>query len=132
MSDKQRILVVDEDENDRLAASIVLEQRYDVTVVRSARDAIKRLRVEWFDAVISEIDLPLMNGFALADWMRVKLPDIPCVLVTEQLERHADEIQRRGVMAMQRSPFPLDLLRAVAIALAAARREPMLDPALGF
>ena len=59
-------------------------------------DALTSLRTEQFDLVVSDVDMPRMNGFGLTAAMRADkmLADLPVVLVTA-LESRED--RERGI-----------------------------------
>ena len=59
-------------------------------------DALTRLKTEQFDAVVSDVDMPRMNGFNLTEKIRAdqKLAELPVVLVTALGSR---EDRERGI-----------------------------------
>ena len=85
-SDKsRRALVVDDvsDVTDMLSV-LLTHAGYDVSTASCARDAIALARENQFDVIISDIGMPEMNGYQLAETLR-SLPDyqaVPMVAVT--------------------------------------------------
>jgi len=57
---------------------------YDVVTAVDGIDALTRLKTEPFDLLVSDVDMPRMNGFELTARIRAdkKLGEMPLVLVT--------------------------------------------------
>ncbi|MDB4972658.1 MAG: sensor histidine kinase/response regulator [Myxococcaceae bacterium] len=99
MTSKRRVLVVDDSITTRaLIKSIVEEGGYDVTAARDGVEAFRLLQEQPFDLVVSDVQMPNMDGFALTEQVRraPKLARIPVVLVTS-LEAESDRL--RGLEA---------------------------------
>ena len=93
------ILVVDDSPNTREIERDVLEAHgYRVTLAEDGLDGLRRASDESFDAVITDIEMPNMNGFALTERLRSeeRYRDTPIVIVTS---RSKEEDKRRGVQA---------------------------------
>ena len=94
---KKSILVVEDSITSRMLLKNILETSgYLVTTAVDGIDAATRLKTEKFDAVISDVDMPRMNGFDLTAKIRgdKKLAELPVVLVTA-LESRED--RERGI-----------------------------------
>ena len=77
------ILIVDDNEMGLLARKQVLrELGHRVTVVSSAREAIKRFTSEPFDLVVTDYKLPDMDGIEVIRRARAHKPEIPIVLIS--------------------------------------------------
>jgi two-component system chemotaxis sensor kinase CheA len=96
---KRRVLVVDDSITTRaLIKSIVEEGGYDVTAARDGMEALKLLQDQPFDLVVSDVQMPNLDGFGLCEQIRKtpKLARTPVVLVTS-LEGENDKL--RGLEA---------------------------------
>jgi len=96
---KRRVLVVDDSITTRaLIKSIVEEGGYDVTAARDGAEAFRLLQDQPFDLVVSDVQMPNLDGFGLTEQIRKtpKLARLPVVLVTS-LE--ADNDKLRGLEA---------------------------------
>ncbi|AXG06320.1 PAS domain S-box protein [Haloplanus rubicundus] len=95
-----RVLYVDDDEHATLTAAF-LERTSDhlaVSTASSASDALDRLDDATFDCVVSDYQMPGMDGLALFERVRDRDADLPFVLVTgEKDESIASEALARGV-----------------------------------
>ncbi|HBB18136.1 MAG TPA: hybrid sensor histidine kinase/response regulator [Syntrophus sp. (in: bacteria)] len=94
---KQNILVVEDSITSRMLLKNILETSgYMVKTAVDGIDAISQLKTEKFDAVVSDVDMPRMNGFNLTEKIRgdKKLAELPVVLVTALGSR---EDRERGI-----------------------------------
>jgi two-component system chemotaxis sensor kinase CheA len=68
----RRILVVDDSVFMRQLVGTACEtEGFRVTTVASAVEAVERLeRGQRFDVIISDIDMPMMDGFEFAEWLK--------------------------------------------------------------
>ncbi|HZZ79552.1 MAG TPA: response regulator [Gemmataceae bacterium] len=91
-----RILVVDDSPTTRTILRNVLSLAgYSVKTASDGIDALERLRVEPVDLVISDVEMPRMDGFELTRRIKAKLR-LPVILVTG-LEK--EEHRRKGLEA---------------------------------
>lgn len=94
---RQSLLVVEDSITARMLLKNILETAgYAVATAVDGIDAFTQLKSEEFDLVVSDVDMPRMNGFDLTTKIRgdKKLADIPVVLVTA-LESRED--RERGI-----------------------------------
>jgi two-component system, chemotaxis family, sensor kinase CheA len=94
---QQRLLVAEDSITTRTLLKNILESAgYTVKTAMDGVDALTSLRAEEFDLVVSDVEMPRMNGFGLAAAIRAdkKLADLPVVLVTA-LESRED--RERGI-----------------------------------
>ena len=83
MSQKGRILVVDDTESFRFLINRCLEDAgYGTTCVAGGAEALAKLERSPFDLVISDLVMPGMDGVALLRQARRLLPRLPFVLIT--------------------------------------------------
>ena len=104
-----RILYVDDEpEFAALAAEFLTREDdgFDVEIEEGGHDALERLTEEPIDCVVSDYDMPGMDGLALLEAVRDRHPGVPFVLVTgkgsEEIASEAisagvtDYLQKRG------------------------------------
>jgi two-component system, chemotaxis family, sensor kinase CheA len=93
----KRILVVEDSITSRMLLKGILESAgYDVKTAVDGIDGFTALRAERFDLVVSDVEMPRMNGFDLTARIRADraLAEVPVVLVTA-LESRED--RERGI-----------------------------------
>ena len=82
---KRRALVVDDAPDiTEMIAMLLRHAGYDVVPVFSAIEALNAARLEHFDVIVSDIGMPEMNGYELAESLRA-LPDyqfVPMIAIT--------------------------------------------------
>jgi two-component system chemotaxis sensor kinase CheA len=82
---RKHILIVEDSITARTLLKNILEAAgYDVRTAVDGIDALTILKTEEFNVVISDVDMPRMNGFDLTGKIRSdkKLAELPVVLVT--------------------------------------------------
>ncbi|GAA0310312.1 PAS domain S-box protein [Halarchaeum salinum] len=98
-----RVLYIDDDRAfAELAAKRLAREddRFDVTVETDPEDALERVRDDprRFDCVVSDYDMPTLDGLALLDAVRDVAPDLPFILFTGMgSEEIASEAISRGI-----------------------------------
>lgn len=82
----ERILVVDDDAviRDLIAAILEDEAHYEVVQAVNGREALKRLRESVIDAIICDVNMPVMSGIELIQAVRAdsRLRRTPVVVVS--------------------------------------------------
>lgn len=92
-----RVLVVDDSITTRTLEKNILESAgFDVSIAINGKEAWHKLNNEEYDLVVSDIEMPEMNGFELIHIMRSneKFKDMPAILVTS-LQSPKD--RKRGI-----------------------------------
>lgn len=92
-----RVLVVDDSLNTREIEKDVLEAHgYQVTLAEDGLDGLAKARNGEFDAVLTDVEMPNMDGFSLTAALREdeRYRDVPIIIITS---RQKEEDQRRGI-----------------------------------
>ena len=88
-----RILVIDDNEEvGQLAEALLTELGHDVVRATSGAEALRIAADGAFDAVLTDIVMPGMDGFELAERLATLLPSTPVLFTTG----YSDEIARSG------------------------------------
>lgn len=88
--DKLRVLIVDDDHAllQALPQAIALRMKdVQVDIADSAPGAIQQVKEGEYDAIVSDIKMPGMDGIALIEQLQVLCPDTPTLLITGHGER---------------------------------------------
>ncbi len=108
-----RVLVVDDEEN--LNWSLVTSLRrefYAADGALTAEDARRRLVDVEYDCIISDIQMPGMDGFQLLSWLREQRPYARVIMMTAFGSPSVrQEAIRHGVAAYLEKPFDLTALK---------------------
>ena len=123
-----RVLYVDDEEALKLLARRVLERLgFQVTATTDPAEAVRLFasRPADFDAVVTDLAMPVMSGFECAKAMLAVRPDVPIILTSGFLrpedERRALELGIREVIP---KPSTMDKLGCALERLLAAPRPP--------
>lgn len=93
----KHILVVDDSLNTREIERDVLEAwGYQVTLAEHGQDGLEKARLQVFDAVLTDVEMPIMDGFTLTACLRKEAAyqDTPIIIITSR-EKESD--RRRGM-----------------------------------
>ena len=96
-TEKKSILVAEDSITSRMLLKNILESAgYHVKTAVDGVDALTTLKAEEFDLLVSDIDMPRMNGLVLTERIRTdkRLAELPVVLVTALASR---EDRERGI-----------------------------------
>ena len=92
MSAMNKILIVDDEKAIRNCLSEMISfMGFDVAVASSGDEALNLFHTDSFDLVLTDLEMPDMDGWALALHIKEKWPHIPVVLITGAEERYVME-----------------------------------------
>ena len=119
---KPSVLVVDDKENMLKLFSRILGDAYAVTTAADGERALGLLASREFDVVVTDIQMPGADGFAVLREVKRRWPATEVVLVTAYASiPKAVEAMREGVLDFLEKPFDDELL--LAAVGAALRRD---------
>lgn len=110
------VLVVDDDRNinDILCEYLSLEG-YKAEAAFDGLEAMRKFRPAEHDVVMTDVAMPLMNGWELIAALRVRAPELPVVLITGYGSGNWNEeyLRTQGVCAVISKPLDLSRLADV-------------------
>ena len=118
--------MVDDEENMlRLFHKILSREGYAVQTVSSATEALRRIREEKYDLILSDLKMPLVSGLDLMEEVKHLHPDLPFVVMTAYGSiKSAVEAMKAGAFDYLTKPFQKDdLLIVVTKALKVSRLQ---------
>ena len=105
------ILLVDDEENYReLIARVLTKAGYEVLQAADGMGALSLLERSNVDLVISDILMPVLNGYALVARLREKWPDMPVILTTGFLSPDAAKSMMKGSVDFIPKPINAETL----------------------
>ena len=125
----QRILIVEDSETMRALIAATLEdldQLVKITEAASGFEALRCLPRDDFDLIVTDINMPDINGLELVSFVKTSSAycSIPLVIVsTEHSERDREKGLSLGADAYLVKPFEPEMLREVARDLLARPRQ---------
>ena len=106
------VLIVDDSSTDRLRAGGLLDQMedYSIEYAVDGSDALVKMELHVPDMVITDLDMPELNGLELVAVMRKSYPIVPVVLMTA---RGSEDIAVQALRAGAASYVPKRLLNTL-------------------
>ena len=115
VSGSEKILIVDHEENARIGLTKLLSQEgYEVDSVADGREALDYLRGKRVNLVISDINMPRMNGLAFLQEINRHYPSIHVIMITAYGEVESYfEAMNLGAYEYLHKPIKLEELKVV-------------------
>ena len=115
MGDKQRILVVDDEESHRIMLRAVLAgEGYDVTEAADGREAVTAVEQDLFDLVLMDLRMTAMDGIEALTEIRRISPLVPVLIMTAYASvKTAVEALKSGAFDYLTKPLDIEELKIV-------------------
>ena len=85
-----RVLLVDDDPSLlKTCTRSLIGAGFNVTQASNGREALHRMEAEPFEAVLSGVKMPRVDGFTLLRRTRMRFPDLPVVLMLDKPDNRA-------------------------------------------
>ncbi|MCB1717110.1 MAG: response regulator, partial [Candidatus Competibacteraceae bacterium] len=110
-----RILIVDDSISVRQTLTDLVEEAgYEALVARDGIEAVDLLRKQKPDLVLSDIEMPRMNGLELLSYIRTShSADLPIIMITSRtMQKHRQQAAAAGANGYVTKPFDEDELLA--------------------
>jgi DNA-binding NtrC family response regulator len=109
MEDKRRILVVDDQETMRSLLRDMLEViGYEVTLAEGGEEALGLVQTRDFDLVLTDLNMPGMDGTALLRAIKTTKTEMPVVIITGYGTFHTEKrVMREGANGYISKPCTL-------------------------
>ena len=107
-----KVMIVDDEKHVResLQQTLTLED-FDIEACESAQEALKIIEANWEGIVITDINMPHMNGVELLERIQAIDSDIPVIVLTGHGNVSlAVEAMRLGAYDFLEKPFSVDIL----------------------
>ena len=108
------ILIVDDDDSIRSVLYDLLSEQYECHTASTADEALQYLEYEKYDAILTDIAMPGLDGISLLKRIQLRDSDTPVILISgkagEQDEKYLTDL---GAFAFISKPFSLDEIERV-------------------
>jgi DNA-binding NtrC family response regulator len=79
----KRVIIVDDESSSRvILKKIISDAGYSVTLASSGEEALKKISASKFDIMLTDLNMPLMNGIELTERTLQLEPDMIVILIT--------------------------------------------------
>lgn len=104
----KKILIVDDYKDLREMILNQLESSYDVSCAENGAEALKVLRLKKFDLVVTDFNMPLMDGLELSKKVKEEWPELPLIMMTG---RPAEvRLEGTNILRLLVKPFSIESL----------------------
>lgn len=118
MAEKKRILVVDDEDQLRgLTAKVIMLMGYETLEACDGIEALEKLRQERVNGLLSDCDMPRMEGPDLSLVVQKEFPGVPVILSSATAsERHKEFAREKGIPYVEKgtSNYVAELRQTVA------------------
>jgi CheY-like chemotaxis protein len=112
------ILVVDDNESNRKLLALLLDNaHYDVHLAADGCEAVDAMLKGVFDAVVTDWDMPRLNGSEFIALSRILWPDTPVIIVSAHAVHPGDGVHRQAFAWIQKPYEPQELLQVLHTAV---------------
>ena len=128
-----RILVVDDDRPQAEEFGVLLRNAgCDVTLAGNGREAMDLLRHDVPDVVLTDLDMPEMDGLELVQAIRREYPALPVILMTAMGSEDvaAKALHHGAASYVRKRSLAREVVRTVGSVLAVARALPQQERVL--
>ncbi len=78
----KKILIVDDNDVHRKLLYFLFEGKYEVTTAKNGKDGLVKFIENEFDLVITDYQMPVLDGGKMARWMKKNQPGLPIVMIS--------------------------------------------------
>jgi CheY-like chemotaxis protein len=113
--EKPFVLVADDNEATCTLITALLQHEFSVDVATDGAEAIEKLKSRQYAAIMLDLLMPMVDGYAVLDAMRAQQPDLlrRTLVVTASLSARAMErVRQYDICAVVAKPFEVDALLA--------------------
>lgn len=112
---QRRILVVDDEENTRLALTrLLIREGYEVNTAANGSEALNQIRSHPVELVITDLNMPVMNGLAFLRELNREQPSSNVIMITAygEVESYLEALNL-GAFEYLNKPIKLDELKKI-------------------
>ena len=126
MEEQRRILVVDDQESMRTLLKDMLEVvGYETTLADGGEQALALLGESQFDLVLSDLNMPGMDGTALLRTIKAKYAGVPVVIITGYGTFHTEKrVMKEGADGYISKPCTLTKIQKTLTAILSPQSQP--------
>ncbi|MFH1220648.1 MAG: response regulator [Candidatus Eisenbacteria bacterium] len=123
MDDRRRILVVDDQESMRSLLKDMLEViGYEVALAEGGEEALRLMQASQFDLVLTDLNMPGMDGTALLRAIKANKAELPVVIITGYGTFHTEKrVMREGANGYISKPCTLTKIESTLSSVFSAK-----------
>lgn len=111
------ILIAEDEEYNQMVLQGMIEILYpevSIEIVSNGVEAVEKLKEKSFDLLLSDVDMPLMNGYELVSEVKKMNLTIPLVCVTAfAISGDREKLLMHGFDCYISKPIDMDIMKSV-------------------
>lgn len=121
---RKTVLIAEDHESNRKLLALLLEQaHYEVRLAADGCEAVDEMLKGVFDAVVTDWEMPRLNGLEFLSLSRILWPDTPVIIVSAYAAHPGDGIHRQAFAWVQKPYEPEHLLEILHAAVQTSARR---------
>ncbi|MGZ5613702.1 MAG: response regulator [Methylobacter sp.] len=107
------LLVEDNHINQQIAKETLEQEGFEVFIATDGRDAVRKIRANYFDAVLMDLEMPIMDGYEATRIIRseMQFDDLPIIAMTAHaMSDVREKCRRTGMNGYVTKPVDVDEL----------------------
>lgn len=130
----KRILVAEDDDAARdMLSALLVQAGYNVRATKNGQEALAEMQRTHFDVVVTDCDMPHLNGRELLSVSRANWPRIPIIMLSGGPTESSEEVIHLGAYAWVSKPYDtwllLEIIQEAAYETAPGTSPVMMSPA---
>jgi DNA-binding response OmpR family regulator len=130
----KRILVAEDDDAARdMLSALLVQAGYNVRATRNGQEALGEMQRTRFDVVVTDCDMPRVNGRELLSVSRANWPRTPIIMLSGGPTESSEEVIHLGAYAWVPKPYDtwilLEIIEEAAYETAHSTSPMMTSPA---
>jgi len=122
------ILIVDDEKNTREGLQSALSLDYDVALAANVDEALRLLKIESFDIILTDLRMGSQSGMILLEKTQSDFPQTSCIMMTAYGSiSTAVEAMKKGASDFITKPIDLGLLNAIIARTLKNKKEDFLN-----
>ena len=119
--EKQKILIVDDEEVNRAILGVIFRSDYEIVEASNGQEAIEQIKAnDKFVLICLDVVMPVLDGFGVLEYMKEKdmLESTPVIMITGETVRDSeDRAYAYGIADVMHKPFYPDIVKEGQVTL---------------
>ena len=130
MSERKKVLIVDDEKNVRESLRLLLKMNFEVATAENGEQALQAIAAQRPDLVLLDVMMPKLDGVGTLKALKEKNVSIPVIMLSaNNTVKDAVEAMKLGALDYLSKPFNVESLTSLIVSTLAGDAEALLTPA---
>lgn len=106
----KKLLIIDDNQDLREVLKLYFCHAFQVVLAEDGEQGLDKLNQEKFDLIITDYNMPIMNGIEFSIRAKECFPDIPIIMMSAKNQIPSHIIAKNLIQGFFAKPFPLEEL----------------------